>query len=288
MENERKIFDNFLKLDFDTKLELLKWLDDMTCYDFTKNECVFYEFEELDLHYYFKGNTLSEIINIVVTSNIKPGDDYFYKDIEDNNLIKRLIISCDKDYIDEKIQENKKLITSSIKTHLKEIEIDFGIDFTKLNDLEVGDYISFPNYYSYNKDDEESCLFTQIVKVDGNYSLINVDTFESEIKIFGSLNEINNFIESPDIDAIPYYVIHERYECLDNMGKIQSPCNFLVYDKNCGGEYKISILFEEDTFSYKIMNYDQDDYFYPDEFDTMSEAFVRLNDDYYIVKKLRD
>lgn len=283
MENERKIFDNFLKLDFDTKLFLLKWLDNVTCYDLTRKECVFYEFKESDVNSYFQGYSLIEIINTIRRSKVDRIYDYFYKNIENN-----FIIGCTADFINEKFYQNEKLITSYIKTYLKKIEVDFGIDFTKLNDLEVGDYISFPNYYPCNEDDEESCLFTQIIKINNEYALINVDTFESEIKIFGSLNEINNFIKNPDIDAIPYYVVHERFECLENIGKYQSPCSFLVYDKKCGGEYKISILFEEDTFSYKIMNYDQEDYFYPDEFDTICEAFVRLNDDYYIVKKIRE
>lgn len=277
MINRRQIFEIFSNLDFDTKLELLRWLDDMSNHNLSFKECVFYEFKEEDLDNYFDGYTLTQIINIIRHSKVNRSYGYFYKNAKDD-----FIVGCTADFIDNKINENKDLISELIEMYIKEINTDFEIDFNTLTRLKPGDYVSI------NKNDKY--MLVQVIKIDLNYALVNVDTFEVVyLNTDNKYNSIDEYVKKEN--AITYYVDHkanlliEDSKSIHNLGKCYK---FLVYDKDCGEDFEVSIGYNNFISSYQITQSSTGDYFYEDLFDSFNDAVIRLVKDYRLVKRIRE
>lgn len=282
MTNNRQIFEMFSNLDFDIRLELLRWLDDMSNHDLTFKECVFYEFKEEDLDNYFDGYTLTQIINIIRHSKVSRNYGYFYKNAKDD-----FIVGCTADLIDEKINKNQDLISELIKMHIKQINNDFGIDFNILTRLKPGDYISF--------EDDDDYTFVQIVKIGMKYILMNVDTFEIEIGYFNnvaefrSLNELNKFVIKEN--ATIYHVDHKDnilIEDSESVHDLEKVYKFLVYDKDCGEDFEVSISYNHVTNLYHIMQAKSLEHFYEELFESFSDAVMKLVKDYRLVKRIRE
>lgn len=147
--------------------------------------------------------------------------------------------------------------------------------------LEPGDYLSFPS-------DGEGYILTQIVKVGHSYMLMNVDTFKNQFGTLYTLNQLEDMVKNANEDVYPYYVDHEYKTIIGDEDFPTNSCKYLVYDKDCGGDFEVSIIYDDTMDKYYIIATSLDDYFYEESFDFAYEASIRLHQDYKIIKKLRD
>lgn len=277
MENKRRVLDKFLELNISKKLELLRWLDQMCNFDFTDSECIFYEFNESGLESFFDGYSISEIFNVFRNSDINDSYGYFYKSTSDNS-----IVMCDSNDIYDTIIDNKDLITDNILNYIKEIKEDLGIDFTNPNELQLGDYVSV--------EIENERKFLQLVKIDSSYAFLDVDTFKVlRVNVNGEYDYIDEWIKEKD--ATVYYVNHDAdifvldYKTIHNL---RNDCEFLVYDKDCGEDFKVKVSYNSYINSYQVSQNSLDDFFYEEVFDHFNDAIVRLMRDYKLIKKIRE
>lgn len=277
MNNKREIIWNkFMKIDLISKLEVLKLIDELNNMELTYRGCVFYEFAEYDLERYFAECGISEIVDKMRNSDIKNEDKYFYA----NPNRTHSLIGCSEKFIESQIDKNKELIINMIDPYIAEIKGDLGIDFRSYHEsIRVGDYLSL-------EDGKGDYYLTQILKTKNGYVLMDVDTFEIEEKIFNNLTEINNFIS--ETNATPYYVDYVNGTEIPDDELTDNLYSYLVYDKDCGGDFEVVITYDGMNDMYDIMNSTLDDIFYEDEFESFGDAIIKLIEDFSIVKRLRN
>lgn len=178
-----------------------------------------------------------------------------------------LIVDTLNKYNDERNEYRK--IVSSIESLIKKYD-------NKIK-LRVGDYISL-------SENDSDYILTQIIKVDEEYVLINVDTFEDDFVSFESLEELNELIEDGEINAKCYYINHDTQDYLSE----NDTYKYLVYDGVWESDFEVAIIYDDMEDLYKVMNCDLEECFYEEGFDTFDEAFTFLHAEFSLVKRLRN